>query len=147
MCVRSGSSRAWLGWGWLALRPGPLRGGVVLPPSKGSGVQARPSPGSQLESEEGRKGALVSAGLRGLKGGNVAAVWLITNAQGAALPLSMSEWARGVVWRWGWNFDWVEMFTGVWGERWHGFHRMSINAHCPEGSVWQAGMFGLGLLC
>ena len=38
----------------LALWPGQLlMGGIILHPSKGSGVQAGPSPESQLESEGG----------------------------------------------------------------------------------------------
>lgn len=53
--VCSGSSGVWLGWRWLVLGPGSLRGGIILPPSKGSAVQASPSPESQLESVEGRQ--------------------------------------------------------------------------------------------
>lgn len=55
MSVCSGSSGVWLGWGWLVLGPGSLRGRIILPPSKGSAVQASLSPESQLESVEGRQ--------------------------------------------------------------------------------------------
>lgn len=75
---------------------------ITLHPSKGSGVQADPSPESKLESEEGKR-ASFSAGLRDLK----ERMFLFGSSCGLSPVFKSGCWpafpchsGHGVVWRW-----------------------------------------------
>lgn len=126
-----------------------LSGGIILHPSKESGLQAGLSPESKLESE--KEVSISHCRAERFKGENILIwkqLWLITTFKGGCCtPFSLSQWAQGVIWGWPGALTGLGMFTCVWGEQCHGFDLVwELTAQREQGR-WECSVCACSVRC
>lgn len=67
-------------------------------------------------------------------------------AEGCRTAPLLVRTGTGVVWRWGWGFDWVGDVRVCLREA-AAWLRSGVTTHCLESGTWPARAFGVGLLC